>query len=94
MLLFHVYCLRGVSFYALSFCFPLLALSLLPSSADQFPCASCHWYSCLNSFVSGLKSVGLCSFDPCISLPWSSTSDSSAAKDVAQYLVPIVPIRF
>ena len=79
---------------ALSFRFPLIAFSLLPINADWCPFASSfHWYSCFNSFVSGLKISGS---DLLIhaSLPWSSISGRSDANCVVQSLVRKMPIRF
>ena len=46
-----------VSSCAVSFCFPLIALTLLPLSAHRFPFAF-RWCSCLESFISGLKFPG------------------------------------
>ena len=46
----------GVSFCTLSFCSPLIAISLFLFNTDRIPFASAFcWCSCHGSFVSGLK---------------------------------------
>ena len=59
VLIFYVFLIvaetTSVSSCALSFRFPLIALSLLPFNADRFPFTSFHWYTCCISFVAGLK---------------------------------------
>ena len=53
----------SISFWTLSFCFPLTAFSWFPFSTDMFPFTRFHQYSCFNSFISGLKNFVSWSFD-------------------------------